>query len=283
MAKIDHKEQLFENFFHAAKGTLEALEQQFAIEGVLDQVFGKDASEEEAKAKLQASLPWATLWFLYDYAFDGIDHGQHPTDIVIGGADVIQLVTSENYRPSEEWDQIIAMADGRFALDDGSSLEVRKLALLANVDIRTVRNAISAGALICPDKETGYVENSSARRWLHDRRGFKPTATTDRYDRLTLAVVDTPLGFGAFLVNQRKRIGLENADDKLVASHPSATPHAISQLEAGIFALPLDAVFPISDFYQVDRKEFLECVMRVFFYEERQMLIGESATAVIQK
>jgi hypothetical protein len=44
------------------------------------------------------------------------------------------------------------------------------------------------------------------------------------------------------------------------------------QLEAGVFALPLDAVFPVADFYQVDRKAFLECVMRVFFYEELRML-----------
>lgn len=278
MAKTDRKEQLFNDFFRAAKGSLEALESQFNITGVLDQVFGAGTNYEQAKANLRSSRPWATLSTLYDYAVDGLDVGNHPTDIVIDGSDVIKLVSSEDYWPSEEWEQIVAMGDGRFGLDDGAPIMLYKMALLANVDIRTVRNAVSAGDLVSYKQDDMiYVENASARRWLLGRRGFKPTVMDSDDQHLRLENVNTPAGFGAFLVSQRKRIGLDNIGDKLAVFHPSVTPQTISQLEAGVFALPLDAAFPIADFYQVSRKEFLECVMGVFFYEEMRTLTQESA------
>mgnify|MGYP001611368571 FL=1 len=118
MAKSDRKENLFQDFFHSAFNSFEALEIQFDISGVRDQVFGKDVDEEQAKSNLRSSRSWATLSALYDYAVDGLDGGLHQTDIVIDGSDVIKLVSSENYWPSAEWEQIVAMGDGRFALDD---------------------------------------------------------------------------------------------------------------------------------------------------------------------
>ena len=46
--------------------------------------------------------------------------------------------------------------------------------------------------------------------------------------------------------------------------------------------MPLDAVIPVADFYQLDRKAFLNCVMRVFFYEELRMLAPEAAAEKAQ-
>jgi hypothetical protein len=279
MAKTNNKENLFEDFFYAAKNSLAALEQQFKVTGVLDQVFGKDIEEniEQAQAKLRASRPWATLSSLYDYAIDGMDGGADPMDIVIDGSDVLKLVSSENHWPSAEWEQIVAMADGRYALDEGMPVLLYKMALLANVDVRTVRNAVSAGELVSfkTDDEV-KIENASARKWLHGRRGFKPTVTSNDAGHIRLETLDSPMDFGAYLVSQRKRLGLDSPDGKLVVFHPAVTQQALAELEAGVFALPLDAVFPIADFYQVGRKELLECVMRVFFYEELQILSGDA-------
>lgn len=284
MAKTERKEQLFEDFFHAAQNSLLALEVQYNVKGVLDQVFGKDVSEEEAKSNLHSSRPWATLSALYDYSIDGLDGGEDPMSIVIDGSDVIKLVSSENYWPAAEWEQIVATGDGRFALDEGQPVPLYKVALLSNVDVRTVRNAVSAGDLVSFKQDDNiYIENASARRWLHGRRGFKPTVMKDDNDHLRLESVNSPVEFGAFLVSQRKRIGLDSENEKLVVFHPSVTLQAISQLEAGVFSLPLDAVFPIADFYQVSRKEFLACVMRVFFYEEMRMLSDESSKDEDQK
>jgi hypothetical protein len=272
MNHTEYKESLFNDFFRTSRRALEALESQFNVKGVIEQVFGT-GDEDDAKTTLRASRPWATLSRLIDYAIEGLDGGEHPTDIVIDGSDVIQLCKTENNWPSDEWDHIIAMGDGRFALDDGMPLAINKLALLARVDIRTVRNAISAGELASFKKDDGvHVENASARAWLHGRRGFKPTVVADRDTDLTLHEVSSPSAFAGFLLNQRQRLGLDHAQGKIVALHPLIHADSIAQLEAGIFTLPLDTVMPLADYYQVNRKELLDCVMRVFFYEEMQLL-----------
>lgn len=287
MANNDHKETLFNDFFRAARGTLESLEMHYNVQGVLDQVFGKDVdlihNTDQAKANLRNSYAWTELSALYEYAIHGITSDlDGPDSVVINGSDVIKLASSEDWRPSNEWDEIIAMGDGRFALDDGQDITIHKLALLAKVDLRTVRNAVSAGNLVSYKKdlilqgEQICVENASARRWLHGRKGFKPTVMNDGDEHQGLESVDSPAGFGVFLVSQRKRIGLDSDAGKLMVFHPSVDPKAISELEAGIFALPLDAVFPLADFYQVSRKELLDCVMRVFFADELSMLSNET-------
>lgn len=63
---------------------------------------------------------------------------------------------------------------------------------------------------------------------------------------------------------------------KPAISHPAVTQQTISELEAGVFALPLDAVFPIADYYLLDRKKLLKCVMRVFFNDEMRLLSDNS-------
>ncbi len=98
----------------------------------------------------------------------------------------------------------------------------------------------------------------------------------DDSSHLNIENVRSPADFGGFLISQRKRIGLNSESEKLAISHPSVDPHAVSEIEAGVFALPLDAVFPIADFYQISRQKLLECVMRVFFYEELQMISADT-------
>lgn len=287
MAKNDHKEKLFDDFYRAACGTLESLEMHYNLIGVLDQVFGKDAdlrqNTEQAKTNLRNSNAWNELSALYEYAIHGITSDlDGPDSVVINGSDVLKLASSEEWRPSNEWDEIIAMGDGRFALDDGQDITIYKLALLAKVDLRTVRNAVSAGNIVAYKKELIFegeqicIENASARRWLHGRKGFKPTVMSDADEHQGLNSVETPAGFGAFLVSQRKRIGLDTEAGKLMVFHTSVDLKSISELEAGIFALPLDAVFPLADFYQVSRKELLDCVMRVFFADELHMISSET-------
>ncbi|MDO8263402.1 MAG: hypothetical protein Q7T21_09255 [Gallionella sp.] len=281
--KSDHKEKLFNDFFHSALGTMEALEQHYNVTGVVNQIFGNDGSnrenEDQAKSSLRNSYAWTELSALYDYAMHGIvSNLDGPDSVVINGSDVLKLASSEEYWTSAEWDAIIAMGDGRFALDDGEDITIFKLSLLAKVDMRTVRNAISAGHLVANKRNTLLegeqicVENASARRWLHGRKSFKPTVVPGDAQHLSLKSVNGPAEFGAFLVSQRKRIGLNNDAGKLVVLHNCVDPKAIAQLEAGIFSLPLDAVFPLADFYQVGRKELLDCVMRVFFVDELIML-----------
>lgn len=281
--KNDHKEILFNDFFRSAFGTMQALEVHYGVQNVVEHIFGKDAfkheNEEKAKSSLRRSCAWAELSALYDYALHGIVSDlDGPSSVVINGSDVLKLASSEEWLPSQDWDDIIAMGDGRFALDDGEEITIYKLALLAKVDQRTVRNAISAGHIVANKRNTMfegeqlYVENASARRWLYGRKGFKPTVIPGDDQHLSLENVSGPAEFGSFLISQRKRIGLDAEEGKLVVLHVSVDLKAITQLESGIFALPLDAVFPLADFYQVSRKDLLNTVMRVFFADELIML-----------
>ncbi len=278
------KESLFEDFYRTARATFETLEIQFALKGICEQVFGGTPADSGRNVEaemhlLRANPAWRTLSALYDYAIDGLQHGGDPESIVIDGSDVLWLVTAENDRPSDEWRDIVAMSDGRFALDDGSAFSHNKLALLANVDLRTVRNAISAGELASfkQDDEV-LVENRSARRWLLGRKGFKPTVMQGDSATLQIDDISTPASFGAYLSDRRKRLGLAIEAGKPLVLHRRVSLDVLIQLEAGVFTSTLDAVFPMADFYQVGRKAFLNCVMRVFFNEELQVLRdGEAA------
>ncbi|WP_348014582.1 hypothetical protein [Rhodoferax sp.] len=270
--QLSVEERLFDDFFRAAHGTLQSLENDYNVKGVVEQVFGAPTlPENESQAHFRNSVPWSTLSRLYDYALKGETGDVHPIDIVISGSNVLKLATSENDMPSAEWDRLVAMGDGRFALDDGQPVELSKVALLAKVDSRTVRNAIAAGELksFKHDDEI-RIENASARQWLLGRRGFKPTVIDGDHSSIQLKDVSTPHQFGALLSQKNKQLNLTGPGSKTTPL--PITGNAQAQLESGIFTLPLDAVFPLADFYQLDRKELLDCVMRVFFTEELQML-----------
>ncbi len=59
--------------------------------------------------------------------------------------------------------------------------------------------------------------------------------------------------------------------------HTSVNAGVLTQLESGVFALPLDAVFPLADFYGLPQHAFLECLMRVFFRTEFDAIIEHVA------
>lgn len=280
MSKLNAKETLFKDFFHAAFNTLEALENQYAVKGIRSQVFGASDEVAQQEAALRASRPWATLSNLYDYAYDGIvgKNGADAMAVVLNGSDVIKLATSEDFWPSTRWNDIVAMADGRYALDDGQSIEASKVALLASVDVRTVRNAISSGELSTFKKEGDtLVSNDSARRWLRGRRGFKPTVNThEDANESDLDLASTPVDFGAILAARRRQLKLESPDPKSSGFHPCLRLESLAEIEAGIFLQSLDAVFPLADYYLVDRKRLLKATMRVFFCEELRLLSADA-------
>ena len=273
------KEFLFEDFFRSTFEAMSALEKQFQVTGVIEQIFGNSFVNlnnqhevDVSREKLRNSNSWKILSRLYDYAVFGIEDDMDPMDMVIDGSDIIKLCTTENHWPSEQWQEIIAMGDGRYALEEGNSIDLYKVALLANLDIRTIKNAISANELIgFKSSELGeriLVENASARRWLHGRKGFKPTVSSNAEEQ-SFSEIRNPISFGRFLLARKQKLGI---DEKIIPIHPCVTSSSILELEAGIFSLPLDAAFPVADFYQINRKDFLACIMRVFFPDELNML-----------
>ncbi len=265
-----NKQELFDSFYVCTLQAIENWQTYFGVDGLDEQILGESIhTQENAEQVLRKSRPWQTLMDLFDYATEGVTAGMEEMSIVLDAGSVLKLISTEMQWPSKEWDDILTMGDARFALDEGEPLSLERVALLANVDIRTVRNAVSAGDLIV---EQGAIDNAVARRWLHGRKGFKPTVVKNSAENLALENVRTAQEFGVFMKQQRERIGLADSGQKLTIFHPCATAGTIQQLEAGVFTLPLDAVFRVADFYQLSRKALLECVMRVFFAEELDIL-----------
>ena len=283
------KESLFQDFFRTAYDALYSFETWFGAEGARGKFFGADESDsyddvsagEAASNQVRQSMAWSALSKLYDYAVDGNAGNDEPTDLVIDGAMVLSLITTENVSPSEAWQLVVAKGDGRYALDDGQDVHIEKLALLADVDVRTVRNAVSAGELLASKYDNVlhpglYAESASARAWLQGRKGFKPTVYAGQTAQ-PIENVTTPAAFAAFLVGRRKQLGLDSGAGNLLPMLPGLDAKALAAVEAGVFTLPLNAVNPLADFYQLDRKAFLDCVMRVFFAEYYAALL-ESRT-----
>jgi hypothetical protein len=275
------KETLFEDFYATAASMFSETERLFNVDGLCNQVFGREFpgnfvdDESDSKERLRSTFAWTVLSNVYDYAVEGLDRDGEAMSLVLDSGLLLSLLHNDEHHVSEKWGDIIAMGDGRYAIEEGMPIDHYKVALLANVDLRTVRNAISAGELAAfKQDEFLFIENTSARNWLHGRKGFRPTIQQHPTYFSDLSEVKSPLQFGAFLRRQREKLGLDDADNKLVVRHPNVLPADLARMEAGVFTLPIDTVFPLADFYQIGRKVFLEAVMRIFFQAELDLLQG---------
>jgi hypothetical protein len=275
------KEILFEDFYSTAATMFSEIERLFNVDGLCNQVFGRELpgnfvdDESDSKERLRSTFAWTVLSNVYDYAVEGLDRDGEAMSLVLDSGLLLSLLHNDERHVSEKWGDIVAMADGRYAIDEGMPIDHYKVALLANVDLRTVRNAISAGELAAfKQDEFLFIENTSAWNWLHARKGFRRTIQQDPSQFSDLGEVESPLQFGAFLSKQREKLRLNDDDNKLVVRHPYVLPADLERLEAGVFTLPIDTVFPLADFYQIGRKVFLEAVMRIFFQKELDLLQG---------
>jgi hypothetical protein len=75
---------------------------------------------------------------------------------------------------------------------------------------------------------------------------------------------------------------LDTDDKKLVVFHPLVDAKALNELEMGVFKLPLDTVTPLADFYQIDRRDFLVTVMKVFYEDQYRVLAETSDTDLLE-
>lgn len=80
---------------------------------------------------------------------------------------------------------LVKRTEARMALDAGYTLRLEQLALLADMNERSVRNALSAeGESRLQADEAGEVANEDAVRWLAGRRNFKVTQRRSLVDEL---------------------------------------------------------------------------------------------------
>lgn len=282
ITSTDKKQHLFQEFVSAASAAIPIIESVVGMDGIYEKFFGRTENEIELKdpnveARLKGSLSWEALSALYDYAEEGILGFNVAEDIVIRAAEVITCFDVENGYGLYSWSQIRTKGEMRFSLDSDWDLQLEGLALLANVDVRTVRNAVSSGELESyksqdPANPGIFVRNEGCRKWLSSRKGFKPT--TDQIPADDIAQVATSSSFGQFLKNIRniQNISAPWENKSLLAA--GMTAQSLQDLEQGIFDLSLRTIAPLAEHYQLDRQGFLEMVMRVFYSDYLDTLRG---------
>ena len=139
-----------------------------------------------------------TVMAMYDYAYEqifplgqGFDHFEAEMELV---EDLVRSDHSDLFHQflvdsvhtwragDHQWKAVptvLDLAEARLDLDRGEMLTVEGVALLANVDVKTVRNAQfaqgSSRLQIDKSSQPEWVENDEARRWLSLRPGFRPT------------------------------------------------------------------------------------------------------------
>jgi hypothetical protein len=290
MAIENTKQELFDNFVFVSTEAITLIESTFNLPSsyISDYDLNNNVENSNAinnvKAKLEQTDAWQTLSKLYDYAVEGViydggysDIEDAATDLVIGGSEIISVITSEQYEPSREWDKIITMGDGRFSLDTGGEVEISKLALLADVDIRTVRNSVSAGELISSKVDNiVYIANQSALSWLGNRRAFKPTKFITSA-RKQFADITTAFSLGIYLQARRNELEINLPKNDIKSGSIVIKESDLAQLESGVFNLPLYAVDCMADFYQIPKDEFLTVIMKVFFPEHLHILLENNS------
>lgn len=273
---IPSLDKLFQHFVNTAYRTFDAMELEFGFGGLVKHfmggfdhhgtIFQEEKLNQHIAKHIQNSNAWKQLVILYDFAVNGLAEDEDTSFVATNADEILSLSSFANAPHHPAWERLVWQADGRFALDNGYPMDFDKLAFLADVDVRTVRNAISAGNLVTvKENGTDHVETESARKWLAGRRGFKPTVYAGK-TQAALSCVMKPAVFGVILKGQRESILA--AGGSLSTQHPALTDSVFSSLEAGVFDLPLSMVNPVADYYQVDRKQFLGCVMRLFFPEQ---------------
>lgn len=272
---IPSLENLFKDYVRTALETFQAMEGEFGFGGLVKHFLGGDYprslfhSENLPKfvaRHIQSSHAWKQLAELYEFAINGLASDEDTMYIATNAAEILSLASFDKFSMHYAWERLVWQADGRHGLDNGYPLEYQKLAYLADVDIRTVRNAVSAGQLVSSKTQgIDFVENESARKWLLGRRGFKPTVYAGQTE-VSLSSVNSPTTFGVILKAQRARI--VESGGALSTQHPALTEPVLNTLESGVFDLSLNMINPVADYYQIERKQFLSSVMRTFFPEQ---------------
>jgi hypothetical protein len=206
-SKIEMQAELRDFLFHFA-GSVQRLYGKNGGGGLLG-VPSKQVSEVSlAEARIEDTMLWKAVNDMYDFGISGImtegrdlGSGKHLDAEFCDAEMFLRGLTSLDQYLDEDETKIprlstlaVRTAVARhvleggerftgFSEDDagGSDLSFFEMALLADMDERSVRNAANPKlpnplATVVHGKRT-YVEREEAKRWLVERKGFVPTQT----------------------------------------------------------------------------------------------------------
>jgi DNA-binding XRE family transcriptional regulator len=277
------KAELFDELQNVLDQYFEKLADWFAPEFV-DRLSGGDSQKYEIR-----SLPIGTaLGALYDYGIGAVLESNddpymrlHSASLFVTEVVSIQTSTSEVRTDPPLCARVVDTAMARWELDmteprtvplpdelgatPTGCLTVRQVALLANMDEKSVRNATYEKS---EDRlrtfirgGRAYVEASEARRWLAARRGYRPTRLAP--SRQGLGAEIPAAGFctseevAEFIDRRRNQLHLDRAALAKRIGDPNVTEQTLNYLEAGAqWELSLPTLVALGKALEVNPKQF---------------------------
>lgn len=173
----------------------------------IDRIYGRGLAATLATDVRQSTL-WATVIRMFEYGvegrtFDGLGDGDGTLDpdaqdamLFLTGLHGLTAFLGEDEVPvPHKAIRVVEMACTRHVLDGGERfyamdedaqwsdcLSIAEIALLANMDVKSVRNATSEKAADRLNTQLigkrSQVSLEEARRWLAGRKGFVPSSKT---------------------------------------------------------------------------------------------------------
>lgn len=281
------KDQFFQNIFHCALGNFAEIETNMHITGIISQVFGINDFEynytelpELASNKLLAQQNFMNhpIWHpfdkTYEYAVNGIAN-TYSIDELNECVDFSHILNSDHFQIHSRSHEIITMALVRYALENESTVNFfdlgntnypQAIAKLANIDVRTLKNAISANEIEMLSK--GILSASSLKQWLLGRKGFKPTIY--QKDKSLNYFFNSPNTFAQVIATVREELGEKFDPKELILL--TKQENIIKELESGIFNLPLQCIPILSKIYHIPHPILLKQILKTFYPKEYALL-----------
>ncbi|WP_180057282.1 hypothetical protein [Acinetobacter sp. YH12090] len=258
-----------------------------------DEIFGfqqpnfNDWPDEllaDAKAHYRESYIWKFFDNVYDYAISGLEPKWHWTEVFDELPVYLQLIDSDYSRVDPNVYNLLGLAYLRYGIDDllhhGSSYfdykicdPIEIIALMAKLDQRTVKNAQSEGAF---KSEADDFDFQAIKIWLSTKKGFVKSQWISTTDEIDLKEVNSSKRFGELISKQIEYLGNLFNPKVFISKHYSFDKNTVLKLQQGIFDLPLSAATIIANQLSLDEREFLNCVMRIFFPYELSIIQGGS-------
>jgi transcriptional regulator with XRE-family HTH domain len=205
----------------------------------------------------------------YEYANDGTIPNYNDTIDCLSGMDMIcyeGLLLFEHWfkrHPDSKLDFLYQLAYARKNLDEDEDFPIKRLALLAGVDERTIRNLASAGAFeIKKSGSSTVIANAEARKWLNTRPDFKPTKYQTEPDG---HVASSVTEFGQFMAQKRQEQELTLDDVSKAIGIDSAI---LADLEKGIDRVQLSQITKLQNLFKIENNKLFIDYMKTFHYEE---------------
>jgi hypothetical protein len=300
------KEELFESIFVSAFFSCNIMEHYLDAKGLTAKTFGLDIQEKykdeifgyqepdvsrwsdellaDAKAHYRKSYVWNFFENIYDYAINGLEPKWHWTEVFDELPVYLQLIDTDYSKVDSDLYTLLSLAFLRYGIDgiyfqdgpcffDGyNSDPIKIIALMAKLDQRTVRNAQSEGAFKCGE---GDFEFQAIKVWLSTKKGFVKSQFEQSTNEISLDEVNDSNEFGELIRKQIDYLGNSFNPKVFISKHYSFDKNTISQLQQGIFNLPLNTARIIANQLSLNETEFLRCVMRVFFAYELSLIKGD--------